>query len=476
MLLSLRNIVSIMSLALSSGAFSQMSTTSPASSWPTSPAPTHAPIPIASVIPLPSEYSHIAKQIVACWDSSIYYSFTSSFLDAQISSGRAHLSSTYPTPITETPTRVVAYGTCSTDFTSLTTLCDGYPRASTCNTQCWFTRTATETDTFTRYGTESWITPSWSTELERIVAPTCTVAADLSPQCADLAEAYSWRVSRTNYSSTAMQNAYISPFPPGCKVLVKPTNQPTPSRPKCSFKHSKYSAWFWPTPSPTESGAFCSPAAITPPSPPPTPLNTAVISGLEVTSPYLYQFIENVTIYTYRGQASPIGSHTTGDPVYGVSTSLPQVTYSVLPESILSQKSSCLKSVSGGPQCTVSFHPDFVLQDLFTVNATRYFKTLPTPTTASAVCQNWYGGRIGIPLTDVAAQNGVGENCQWTAEYTRYGTTTTVIPQDVSLADAAGYQYKPILVTTRGGMRTEVAIKSETRARVTSGPVPTGSR
>jgi hypothetical protein len=305
---------------------------------------------------------------------------------------------------------------CTTSYPGLTTLCDGYPRANNCNEQCTSTGISSYTLQFTETGTGRWLTPTWSTELQQLSVPTCTVAEDLSPECLRLAEAYTWRT--LHIDPTASISA------PPCAVSLPPTSEATPpANARCSMYAESYEAYYWSTPSESNSDAFCN-KDIIPTGTPTIPgrPNTAVVSGLTFTSPYIYHILHNATVYKYAGHASSI-AYGGGGAIYSISTELARLTFAQATNSILSQSKECHKpSPHGATRCTISYKADFHVQDLFTINAKAYYgENLATPTTAT-ICQASYTPTIGLPLLEVASQNKVGEDCEWT--FTHSGRTT----------------------------------------------------
>lgn len=374
---------------------------------------------------------------------------THDFLAQQLASGMFWSWSDYDSPTVVTNTYEWPIASCKTSYPGLTTLCDGYPRANDCSEQCTTTSISTNTIQFTETGTGKWLTPTWSTELEQLPFPTCTVAEDLSPECLRLAEAYSWRTSRID--PTASISA------PPCAVSLPPTIEPKPpAKARCSMRVDSYEAYFWPTPSPSNSDAFCGNGT----SPTGTPTvpgrpNTAVISGLTLTSPYIYHILHNATVYKYAGEASTI-PYGGGSVIYSISSELPTLTFAQATNSILSQSKECHKpSPHGATRCTISYKPDFQIQDLFTVSAKAYYgEELATPTTAT-ICQASYAPTIGLHLLEVALQNGVGEDCEWT--FTHSGRTTLLDEDMFSIGGFGSSDYHAITTVpgaSRAGMIT----------------------
>ena len=309
---------------------------------------------------------------------------------------------------------------------------------------------------FTVSGTGSWLTPTWSTELSQLPIPTCTVAKDLSPECSRLADAYTWRTSHID--PTASISA------PPCAVSLPPTIQPTPpAQQRCSLRAESYEAYYWPTSSASNSNAFCNGTVPTGTPTIPGHPNTAIVSGLTFTSPSIYHILHNATVYKYVGHESSI-AYGGGGAIYGISTEIPTLTFAQPTQSILSQYVECHKpSPHGATRCTISYKPDFNIQDISTVNAKAYYgEDLATPTTAT-ICQASYAPTIGFPLLEVASQNGIGEDCEWT--FTHSGRTTLLEENMYSVKGFSESDYHTIpaygtegLVTqtSRPGLKTAV--------------------
>ncbi|OAG01388.1 uncharacterized protein CC84DRAFT_1228437 [Paraphaeosphaeria sporulosa] len=453
-------VVSLVGATVAQTTTSDATTEAPRSSstedWtpPTTPPPTHAPFPSASAIPLPTEFSDIPKSIVECWDSLISYGVTRDFLVQQLASGAVYSWSDYDTPTVTTNTYEWPVVSCSTSYPGLTTLCDGYPRANDCYEQCTTIRSSSSTLQFTQTGTGGWLTPTWSTELQQLPIPTCTVAEDLSPECSRLAEAYTWRTSHID--PTASISA------PPCAVSLPPTIEPSPpAKARCSMHAESYEAYYWPTPSQSNSEAFCNNGT----NPTDTPTipgrpNTAVVSGLTFTSPYIYHILHNATVYKYAGQSSSV-AYGIGSAIYSISSELPKLTFAQATNSILAQSKECHRSNHhGAVHCTISYKPDFAIQDLFTANAKAYYgEELATPTTAT-ICQASYAPTIGLPLGEVASQNRIGEDCEWT--FAHSGRTTLLDDNMFSVARFGSNDYHAITTTPGASRSGMTAVASPT--------------
>jgi hypothetical protein len=190
-----------------------------------------------------------------------------------------------------------------------------------------------------------------------------------------------------------------------------------------------------------------------------------------MTSPYAYHVLHNVTIYTVQGYASFIGSGSDGKAAYKASDSFALLPLSQPSSSILSQTKECHKpSPRGATRCTISFHPDFLIQNLFTVNAKNYYgEELATPTTAT-ICQASYSPTIALALSDMAAQNGVAEDCEWTWEHS--GRTSVVGPNVISISNFGPEAYHAITAGEQDGLSTGV-LQSRSGMGLASVAVPT---
>jgi hypothetical protein len=174
-----------------------------------------------------------------------------------------------------------------------------------------------------------------------------------------------------------------------------------------------------------------------------------------MTSPYAYHILHNVTVYTVQGLRSLVGNPNPAQPAYQTSTHFPLFTFSQPSSSILSQTKECHKSSPHGTtRCTISFNPNFLIQDLFTVNAKNYYEgELTTPTTAT-ICQASYVPTIALPLSEMAGQNGVVEECEWTQE--RSGRTTVVGPDVITFSYFGAEAYHAITTGGKEEVGTEV--------------------
>ncbi|KAF2001333.1 hypothetical protein P154DRAFT_575059 [Amniculicola lignicola CBS 123094] len=369
------------------------------------PAPSHPPIPTPNIPALPSEFSNLPPSVVSCWDAHANYSSASYFLANQLYSSSNFTFSEWSTTSYSFSTWINEYYGCSTTLLpSLTTLCDGYPRASTAVSSC---KTVVETYTFTLSGTGIYYTPEWSTELQNLPSPTCTIASDFGPECSGLKDAYNWR-------KTQLQSQVPTPTGsiqgPECSVLnsVAPSAKPT-----CYLEGGSWEGYYWPKPIPTGS-AFCevNGTDITATPTIPGQANTAVISGLTLTSPSVYHFLRNATLQTFAGRASSIGEISSGDVAFSSSTSPPLLVVSQRESDILTIFRNCAGS-GRRRACTFHASPGFSIADLETVRASEYCGRWGCYS-SETIFQDDYKATIGVAMSEIVAQNKVFSDCAWT--------------------------------------------------------------
>jgi hypothetical protein len=375
--------------------------------------PTHAPFPTANIAPLPTEFSDIPPSVVSCWDAHANYSTTSSFLSTQLELGIAYSQSEYPPGHVSLSTYLD--WTCSnTALPSLTTLCDGYPRASTTTDNCV---TSVATYTWSFEATMLAFTPTWSTELEELPSPTCTIASDFGPICSRLRDAYNWRV-------THLQSQVPSPTGsiagPECSVINPPVSSGTPL---CYLEGGSWEASYWPTPLPTGS-ALCGTNETNMTTTRATPGQpvTAVISGLTLTSPSVYHFVRNATLQTFAGRASLIGEAASlGEDAFAPSTTASLLTVAQREEDILTLSRGCAGSGRGRYCYFRASAGFFSIADLVTVRATEYCRPYDCYD-GETILQDEYTPTAALAMTDIVAQNGVFTDCAWTTPGARVRT------------------------------------------------------
>jgi hypothetical protein len=374
------------------------------------PAPYHPPIPAANTPILPAEFADIPQSAVSCWDAIANYSTARKFLSSELkkSSSYDYILLNTTTYDTDVWTDIEKYICSTTYIPSITTLCDGYPRASTVSSDCE-TQWSTWTATWTRTDTFIYHVPEWSTEIEHLPYPTCKVASEFG-QCSRLIDAYNWRLTHLQTQSPTPTGSIL---PPPCSVLNKPIST---TKPACYLDGGSWQAFYWPSPLPTGL-AFCNKNGTNSTSGTPTipgQANTAVVSGLTMTSPSVYYLIKNATLQTFAGQASFIGSASTGQDAYLPSTEVAVLTAAQRESDILTVSAACIGS-GKRRHCTYHAIPHFLIADLATVRADEYCSAkTPVCQGDDTIYQDNYGPTLGVPISAIVEQNGVFSDCEWT--------------------------------------------------------------
>jgi hypothetical protein len=307
----------------------------------------------------------------------------------------------------EQTTYTNSYYNCSTTaLPTLTTLCDGYPRASTLSSNCL---TTTETYSWSHAGTDYFFYPTWSTELDQLPSPTCTPASDFGPICSRLKDAYSWRVTHLQSQIPAPTGSIMAP---GCSVLNAPAAGVPP---KCYLDGGSWEASYWPAPLPTGSelcGTNRTNITTTPTLP--TQPNTAIVSGITLTSPSVYHFLRDAKLHTLVGRASLIGdAESFGSDSFAPSTTASILTVKQLESEILTLTRGC----SGSGRRRYCYYRAsagfFSIADLVTVRATEYCRPYGC-FEKETILQDEYTPTVALAMTDIVTQNGVFTDCVWT--------------------------------------------------------------
>jgi hypothetical protein len=305
---------------------------------------------------------------------------------------------------------------CSTALFGLTTLCDGVQRARSSSVEC---RTLPAIGTVTGYVYYSQIgvlAPTWTSDYVQ-PSPTCKVAKDLTPMCARLFQAWAYRAVQMRAELPAPTDVgwEVTQAMPPCTPLM---SVPAPTdRPKCRVAGFTYSAYHWPTETPSGDD-FCNAkwtAQMGTPTIPGIP-NTAVVSGFTLTSPQVYHLLQDVRVETHRGRAGQPGG--IGSPpydVWGLSAVLPAVTVAQSESNMLQASKRC-----GGIEadsCSMYFAPDFRIQDLATVRTDtfdKYCKSWGGSGGDDVLYQDRYQPTLAIPIREIVRQNdGVLRECDW---------------------------------------------------------------
>jgi hypothetical protein len=307
----------------------------------------------------------------------------------------------------ERTTYTNSYYNCSTTAVpSWTTLCDGYPRASALSSNC---QTTTETYSLSFAGMDYFFYPTWSTELDQLPSPTCTPASDFGPVCSRLKDAYSWRVSYLQSQVPAPTGSILGP---ACSVLNAPA---AGIPPKCYLVGGSWEASYWPTPLPTGS-ELCGTNGTNITATPTRPVqpNTAIASGITLTSPSVYHFLRDATLQTFVGRVSRIGdAESYGSDSFAPSTTAPFLTVKQLESEILTLTHGCSGSGKRRHCYYLASSGFFSVADLATVRATEYCRPYGC-FEKETILQDKYTPTAALAMTDIVTQNGVFTDCVWT--------------------------------------------------------------
>lgn len=367
-------------------------------------APTHAPFPTPNIPALPAQFSDIPASAISCWDAHANYSTTSAFLYSQIWSAVQSSESSYPPDHYEYSSYLFGGANCSTTFIpTLTTLCDGYPRASAMSTSC---QTTESTLSWSVWATDYYFSPTWSTELDQLPSPTCTPASDFGPVCSRLKDAYSWRVTQLQSGTPSATGSIATP---GCTVL-NPT--PTGAVPKGYLEGGSWEAYYWPTPTPPLCGTNGTNATATPTI---TASNiTTVVSGITMTSPSVYHILRNATLQTFAGRISGIGERESrGEDSFAPSTSASLLTVKQLEPEVLTIWRSCGGHGKHRRCVDHAVSGYFSISDLTTVRIEEWCRPRGCDSSETVV-QDEYTPTLALAMTDIIAQNGVFTSIEWT--------------------------------------------------------------
>ncbi|KAF2477429.1 uncharacterized protein BDR25DRAFT_861 [Lindgomyces ingoldianus] len=248
--------------------------------------------------------------------------------------------------------------------------------------------------------------------------------------CGLLHSAYRWRMSKILAetplpSDVAAASAFYytlfleapnctppndSPATPG-----PTTATPSTTSPLCRITAGRYSIHYWPMPTPTGTD-FCNPSykpSPLSPSIPGTP-NTAVISGLTLTSPSIYHILQSVILETYTGTTSRLDDTTLTLATWNISTILPTLTVAQQEPQILSARETC--SGREADYCSILFTPNFLINDISTVRAPAYTQNCGSDCISrdgGTIYQTSYKPTLAVPVGEVVRQNRMFSDCQW---------------------------------------------------------------
>jgi len=182
--------------------------------------------------------------------------------------------------------------------------------------------------------------------------------------------------------------------------------------------------------------------------------NTAIISGHTLTSPSVYLFYEKVQVETYVGYAgNPYSEYPNGYEVWKLSTSIPAnrpLTVAQVEDRILTASKKC--EGREADYCTIDFETAFRIRDMSTVRADLYKKECGYGIGVfgcALVDQALYRPTIGVPISEVARQNGgIFEECEWSlydwSENAGYGNTYTSSKTAMLTVKAVATGFLPI--------------------------------
>lgn len=242
------------------------------------------------------------------------------------------------------------------------------------------------------------------------------MAEDRSSLCNLMYEAYYWRSSkRVSETPTPTDRAgfdyTLLVEQPFCVQSPTTTSTSTKYTPLCRASASQFSVYYWPTPTPTGSdfcnSKFAAPTAT--PTIPGTP-NTAVVSGLTLTSPSVYHFLKDVKVETYLSQGN----------TWNVSTTFPAkqpLTVEQLEKDILSASARC--SGIEADYCSVYFSNNFVINDISTVRVEAYQKNCwdwrgdCISSDHGTIYQASYSPTLAVAASDLVKQHGILSDCKW---------------------------------------------------------------
>ena len=427
----------------------------------------HPPIPTISLPPLPPAFDDIPQPVESCWNAYFGHTVTSHFLKTEYDKSTTRLLHTYNPPLEwESTYKYDTTKDCSTAIFGLTTLCDGVLRAQSSSVDCKAVSTVGTVTGYEYYSEIGVLAPTWTSDYEE-PSPTCQVARDLSPMCARLFEAWTYRAGQMRAAPSAPSDVgwrITQAIPPCTPLMTQPAST---NRPVCRAAGATYSAYYWPTATPSGED-YCN-VNWTAPTGTPTIRgipNTAVVLGITLTSPDVYHLLKDLRVETYRGRAGqPGGIGNAPYDAWELSTVLGAVTVAQ-PESGIFQASKRCKGIEGD-QCTVDFSPDFRIQDLQTIRTDTYDKYCTGrcgPRGNGVMYQDCYQPTLAIPIGEIVRQNGgILAECDWPlyeandeGGWTSYTTSSVaaVLVKDVKAVD-----FVPIVTKT-------------TVAEITAAPLP----
>ncbi|KAF2000282.1 hypothetical protein P154DRAFT_620382 [Amniculicola lignicola CBS 123094] len=388
-----------------------------------SPSPT--PFWPTAIIPkLPRQFRDIPDSALSCWKSWGDYQLRTQVPNPGIIANAT--TSVWWSPL-PTPITVIADNSyCTADVkefpVGLTTLCDGVPRASSMGRSSSWTLASyvvnyTQTDSLVMSVIPGTTRPGYENE-----QPECMIAPNSKPLCDRVNSAYTWW-SSSQASQTPPPTEATTTSPPTnslIETLVAPDCMqfvpvPSQAKPTCAMELDDLEVWYWPAVRPTGSN-FCNSSWVAPTATPTIPgkPNTAVVSGLTLTSPSVYHFIKSVTVFTLAG------TNRKADSSYIRQTSVWKPSTTLGPERMLTAKqleSDILSITYIGPKgphgaATYTYNKDFRINDVFTMRSAPYLGN-PAHKNIATIIQGDVDHSLGLGIGDVVGQNKVFGECEW---------------------------------------------------------------
>ncbi|KAH7122833.1 hypothetical protein B0J11DRAFT_581508 [Dendryphion nanum] len=332
-------------------------------------------IPFSAVFP--SSISDLNPSDFSCWTSHVSYSLLTSSIQ--------NAAETDKLKFTYSSTTVTTIG----DYiinrpTAEATLCDGSPRVTGLATPTGSARTTTQT--IRTVWTSTWMP----------LRPTCTVES-YGKECRSMYSSLASITSRLSASPQGTPSTTIPSFmiTPPCRT---PDTYPNPTAPiSCSLVVSTYKVLYWPV---TMKGDFCGTQSTIPPTPTISGKpNTALYSGLTITSPTIYYVLDNMHMQTFAGLVN--GNRAlTWMPLHKYATTPPPLALPQDPVQI--PVSSAIISCNLGRQCFTTLQP-FAFEHLSTAPARQYQSLIGG---SDIIYQGYYAPFYTLPTALPTAGNG----------------------------------------------------------------------
>lgn len=396
-------------------------TTLPNATFTTTESPTPSPTPFwpTAILPhFPADFSDIPDEALACWKSWADYQLRTQVPNPGIIATEtvSRIDITFATPSSYYEAHTYCTVTSVNEVPiGLTTLCDGIPRMSSYDrTSLWsmYTWIINRTES----SSVQWsIIPGTTISGYENYEPECRLAGDSAPLCDRINAAYSWWLTSGAAPTPAPTEASITETLPAPNC-VQTVFQPPGAKPTCAMEVESQEVWYWPTPAPPPA-SFCNSSSIPITATPTIPgkPNTAVISGLTLTSPSVYYFVKGVTVYGLVGSETRAdGSFDRYTNIWNESTTISAptiLTTALLESDIVSATRTQARRARTG---TYLYNKDFKLNDLFTMRADPYFRYSSDIPSTSTIVENEVEHCVAVGIKPFVEQNGVFTDCVWT--------------------------------------------------------------